>query len=70
LPLYEFVCDKCKEAANVLRKYDDQYPPEGDEASAKCPKRGKHKWTKKIHAPNVSFGGGWSPTGQGGKGNW
>lgn len=74
--MYSFAC-KCGAAVDVLRHHDAQTPPTDEEVlaeklSVECDAAGdgEHAFEKKIRAPNVAFGRGWSATGGAGKGNW
>lgn len=72
MPMYTYTCKNCGCTTDVLRKHDEQSPPDNTEAkpcTAKPKgkaKRANHAWEKIIHAPNVAKGPSWGP----GKGSW
>lgn len=76
MPMYTYRCKQCEQTVDILRRHDEQSPPDNTECepcTAKPKGRAKtarHEWEKIIHAPNVAFGGSWSPTGGSGKGSW
>lgn len=71
LPLYLWICDKCKMEVDLLRSFDEhRKEPQSSElgAAALCGAEPVHVWRKVILPPNIAFGEGWSPDGHGMKG--
>lgn len=71
MPIYQYLCDHCKQPLEIIRTMDlsDDLPSDEEEQGLPLCTDAciKHKWTKHIlTTPSVIKGWNWG----GGKGNW